>query len=84
MWEFVTDPTSLLYTSRLMADVDQARHRDLPLPVLEFEGWAASLPEPAPVVGEHTDDVLAALLGKDAAELEELRDRGLIGGRSHS
>jgi 2-methylfumaryl-CoA isomerase len=86
MWEFVTDPASLLYASGLMADVDQPGIGTYPSPrsVLEFEGWADTQPPPAPVVGEHTDDVLGDLLGLETAQLEDLRDRGVIGGRSRS
>jgi 2-methylfumaryl-CoA isomerase len=84
MWEFVTDPASLLHASGLMADVDQPGIGTYPSPrsVLEFEGWAETNPAPAPVVGEHTDDVLGSLLGLRGADLDDLRDRGVIGGRS--
>ena len=49
-------------------------------------GWparmsASSVPiEAAPLLGEHTDEVLARDLGLDADALERLRERGAIGG----
>jgi len=33
---------------------------------------------PPPMLGEHTDEVLAARLGLDAAALAGLRERGVI------
>jgi crotonobetainyl-CoA:carnitine CoA-transferase CaiB-like acyl-CoA transferase len=38
-----------------------------------------SVRTPAPLLGEHTDAVLRELLGLDAAEIDTLRDRGVIG-----
>ena len=39
------------------------------------------LPEPtrAPKVGEHTDEVLADVLGYDASQVERLRGDGALG-----
>ena len=75
-----------LHASGLMADVDQPGIGTYPSPrsVLEFDGWADTQPPPAPVIGEHTDDVLAEALGLGALQLDDLRDRGVIGGRSRS
>ncbi|MGQ4807786.1 Formyl-CoA:oxalate CoA-transferase [Candidatus Entotheonellaceae bacterium PAL068K] len=33
---------------------------------------------PAPLLGQHTDDVLSAWLGYDKAQLEQLHDRGIV------
>jgi len=38
-----------------------------------------SVRTPAPLLGEHTDAVLRELLGLDAAEIDTLRDGGVIG-----
>ncbi len=50
------------------------------LPLAVFVN-GASLPVPtmAPTVGEHTDEVLATVLGKDASEIGKLREAGAFG-----
>lgn len=82
--DLVGDPTSLLHTSGLMAEVDQPGIGTFPSPrsVLQFEDWLERSPVPAPIVGEHTDEVLGGLLGADARRLADLRERGVIGGRT--
>ena len=50
----------------------------LPLPVF-VNGEALPVPTMAPTVGEHTDDVLADVLGKDEAEITRLRSDGVFG-----
>jgi len=50
----------------------------LPLPVF-VGGEPLGCPTMAPEVGEHTDAVLAELLGKTAAEIDSLRDAGAFG-----
>ncbi len=52
----------------------------LPFPV-RFPG--ESLPEPskAPTVGQHTDEVVRAVLGYDAAQVSALREAGAFGKR---
>jgi 2-methylfumaryl-CoA isomerase len=84
VWDFVTDPTSLLHTGDLMADVDQPGIGPYPSPrpVQQFDSWAERTPVPAPMIGEHTDDVLGGVLGLDGADLEGLRERGVIGGQA--
>jgi 2-methylfumaryl-CoA isomerase len=52
----------------------------VPGPVLEFSDWVAGEPKPAPILGEHTADVLGSVLGLSAHELNDLRSRGVIGG----
>ncbi|WP_239143096.1 CoA transferase [Variovorax sp. WS11] len=47
---------------------------------LDFQGSGRLPPGPAPVLGEHTEVVLAELLGIDAAHYGRLRDQGLVGG----
>ena len=37
------------------------------------------LPDKAPTVGQHTEDVLRAVLGYDDARLAQLRDAGALG-----
>ncbi len=50
----------------------------LPQPV-KFIGEELPTPSKAPTVGEHTDDVLASVLGYDATRIAELRTAGAFG-----
>ena len=42
-------------------------------------GEELPVPTRAPTVGEHTDEVLADVLGYDAARAAELRESGALG-----
>ena len=79
----VTDPRSLMHLTDLMVDVDQpgVGRFPVPRPVLDFSGWSAGAPVPAPKLGQHTDEVLREALGFDDDRLAELRSRSVIGGR---
>jgi crotonobetainyl-CoA:carnitine CoA-transferase CaiB-like acyl-CoA transferase len=57
--------------SRLGAD-------EIPLPV-HVLGEELPVPTRAPKVGEHTDEVLADVLGYDASRVERLREGGALG-----
>ena len=46
---------------------------------LDFEAARRVLPQAAPRLGEHTEEVLAQLLGIDSAQYGGLHDRGLVG-----
>jgi 2-methylfumaryl-CoA isomerase len=46
---------------------------------LDFQGLARVPPAPAPRLGEHTEPVLAELLGIGPAEFGRLHDRGVVG-----
>jgi crotonobetainyl-CoA:carnitine CoA-transferase CaiB-like acyl-CoA transferase len=73
-----------------IADDPQFQHRigflpiesvgceQLPLPVF-VDGEPLPVPTMAPTVGRDTDDVLGRVLGKDAAEIERLRQEGALG-----
>ncbi len=50
----------------------------LPLPVF-VDGESLPCPTMAPTVGEHTDDVMASVLGKSDAEIAGLRTAGAFG-----
>ena len=80
--ELVTQPDSLLHTSSLLHEIDQpgVGTYAVPGPVLEFSGWTAGEPKPAPILGEHTDQILGTILGLADHELVNLRQRGVIGG----
>jgi crotonobetainyl-CoA:carnitine CoA-transferase CaiB-like acyl-CoA transferase len=45
---------------------------------IRYSGTPMVDPKPAPAVGQHTDEVLAEVLGYDAAKLEQLRATGAL------
>jgi 2-methylfumaryl-CoA isomerase len=47
---------------------------------LQFSATSAEAPRGAPRLGEHTDEVLATLLGLSDGQIGALRDRGVVGG----
>jgi 2-methylfumaryl-CoA isomerase len=47
---------------------------------LQFSATPAEPPRRAPRLGEHTDEVLASVLGLTGAQIGTLRDRGVVGG----
>jgi crotonobetainyl-CoA:carnitine CoA-transferase CaiB-like acyl-CoA transferase len=58
--------------------VDELGAEQLPLPVF-VAGEGRRVPTKAPDVGQHTDEVMAAVLGYDAARIDELRATGAFG-----
>ena len=50
----------------------------LPLPVY-IDGGKPPTPSMAPTVGQHTDEVMAEVLGLSAAEITDLRTDGAFG-----
>lgn len=51
-----------------------------PSQALNFGGLESLPPAPAPMLGQHTDEILAEELGLSAAQIGKLHDRGLIAG----
>jgi 2-methylfumaryl-CoA isomerase len=47
---------------------------------LEFSNLERLPPTRAPMLGEHTDEVLSEILGLDAPQIGKLRDSGVIAG----
>jgi crotonobetainyl-CoA:carnitine CoA-transferase CaiB-like acyl-CoA transferase len=86
----VNTPIAPVNSSRSIADDPQFRDRfpwipasrlgadEIPLPV-HVLGEELPVPTRAPKVGEHTDEVLADVLGYDASRIGELRDGGALG-----
>jgi 2-methylfumaryl-CoA isomerase len=79
--EFVTHPKSLLHQSPLVSEVHQPGIGTFPTPrsVLDITG-VTQHPQPAPILGEHTDEVLRVLLHLDESRLRDLHERRVIGG----
>lgn len=79
--EFVADPSSLLNRSRIVEQVEHPGIGTLPTPgsVLDVAGLDGLPPGRAPVLGEHTDEVLRSLLDLDDAAIAKLQHAGVIG-----
>jgi crotonobetainyl-CoA:carnitine CoA-transferase CaiB-like acyl-CoA transferase len=83
-------PIAPVNTPKTIADDPQFQHRlpwlpakehgvdMLPFPV-QFVGEPLSPPAKAPTVGEHSEAVLARVLGYDAARIAKLRESGALG-----
>lgn len=83
-------PIAPVYNAKTAPDDPQFQHRlpffsiddvgaeQLPLPV-NVMGQDRFTPSMAPTVGQHTDDVMADVLGYDDARIAELRDQGTFG-----
>jgi crotonobetainyl-CoA:carnitine CoA-transferase CaiB-like acyl-CoA transferase len=86
----VNTPIAPVNSARSIADDPQFRDRfpwipasrlgadEIPLPV-HVLGEELPVPTRAPKVGEHTDEVLADVLGYESPRIEQLRDGGALG-----
>lgn len=52
----------------------------VPSQPLNFSGISQSPPKPAPLLGEHTDQILAQVLEMDSMEIAKLHDNGVVAG----
>jgi 2-methylfumaryl-CoA isomerase len=80
--ELVRDDPRCSPANPLFAEVEQPGIGRFPMPGLPFEFSAAPREptHPAPRLGEHTDQVLAEVLGLPDAEIVRLHDQGIVAG----
>ena len=78
--EMVRDDPRCSTDNPLFEDVDQPGIGRFMMPgsPLEFRGHERVAVRPAPVLGQHTDEILAEVLGLSNARIGELRDGGLV------
>ena len=76
--EMVRDDPRCSTANPLFEDVDQPGIGRFMMPgsPLEFRGHARGAVRPAPTLGQHTDEILADVLGLSSARIRELRDGG--------
>src|SRR5437868_5083603 len=80
--ELVRDDPRCSTANPLFAEVEQPGIGHYPMPGLPFDFGAATREptRPAPRLGEHTDQVLAEVLGLPDAEITRLHDTGIAAG----
>ena len=80
--ELVTTDPRCSPTNPMFAAVDQPGIGTYLMPgsPLDFSGVDRLRPEPAPLLGQHTDEILAGILGLSAAEIGSLHDEGVVAG----
>ena len=71
-----------LCSAPLFEDVEQPGIGRYPMPgsALEFSASPRVPVQPAPVLGQHTDEILSQVLGLDSAEIGRLHDTGVVAG----
>lgn len=69
----------------MFAEVDQPGIGSYLMPgsPLAFSDAERLRADPAPALGEHTDEVLAGVLGLSGGEIGQLHDRGVVAGPTH-
>ena len=79
--ELAEDPV-LVEENPLFARIEQPGMGTWPVPgsPLDFAGLERGPPRPAPRLGEHTDEILAGILGLPDAEIGRLHDAGVVKG----
>ena len=78
--EMVRDDPRCSTSNPLFGDVEQPGIGRFIMPgsPLEFRRHAREAVRPAPTLGQHTDEILAEVLGLTGARIGELRDHGLV------
>ena len=66
----------------MFKDIDQPGIGTLRTPGTPVAFWASprQAPRPAPLLGQHTDEILAGELGLSVAEIGALHDAGVVAG----
>ncbi len=66
----------------MFAEIEQPGIGAYPVPglALQFSASGRDAPRRAPILGEHTDEILETVLGLSAGEIGKLRDKGVVGG----
>ncbi|MGD9537652.1 MAG: CoA transferase [Alphaproteobacteria bacterium] len=80
--ELVRDDPRFTTANPMIAEIEQpgiGRYR-VPGSPLDFGAFLRQTPAPAPRLGEHTDAILADLLGLSGAEIGRLHDQGIVAG----
>jgi 2-methylfumaryl-CoA isomerase len=80
--ELVRDDPRCSPANPLFTDVEQPGIGRFPMPGLPLDFGAAPREPtaPAPVLGQHTDEVLGDVLGLPSAEIARLHDTGIVAG----
>jgi len=80
--QLVQDDPRCSTQNPMFAEVDQPGIGSYLMPgsPLVFSGAERLPPVPAPVLGDHTDEVLADVLGRGSREISDLHDRGIVAG----
>ncbi len=47
---------------------------------IDFEGYERQPPQAAPILGQHTDEILSGVLGMSDGQIGKLRDEGVVAG----
>jgi 2-methylfumaryl-CoA isomerase len=78
----LADPRVMPPRSPLFSDVAHPSGHSYPTPgpAIDFRGMVRATPPRAPRLGEHTDEVLAEVLGMASGEIGRLHDAGLVAG----
>ncbi|WP_424966493.1 CoA transferase [Dinoroseobacter sp. S375] len=80
--EAVTEDPDLSPDNPVFTELAQAGLGQFPVPghAAAFSEYARSAPQPAPLLGENTEEVLSCVTGLDDTEIAHLYDQGIVGG----
>jgi 2-methylfumaryl-CoA isomerase len=80
--ELVEDDVRCSTTNPMWSDVEQLGIGTYRMPGTPIESTAVRRepPQPAPLLGQHTDEILGTLLGLSSAEIGRLHDDGVVSG----
>jgi 2-methylfumaryl-CoA isomerase len=52
----------------------------VPSQAIQFSGLESEPPKPAPLLGQHTDEILTEVLGMSSGQISKLHDENIIAG----